>query len=320
MEVFTCGGCGTALTAPLSRVPYPVYAGMPYGNGHPMPVLMEPGTYAVDEDPARAERSIVIAPGDAHGTVLLQRGEPGACCGIDGRYGPNLTCAGCGRKVATRIDACSLWQATWLEPAAVRAVPAGPVRPVADWASLTHWWCAAEPWDAAGRWDPRWASETAVTLAHLVATADGSPVALPDGPLADAFRARLDRLLPAAGPAKRAALAGPGLLLPDPLPDIAVVPRHPQTGQPWPAPAGVATAPLAVGFWTHLARRGGRPLRPVTGKLPAGVERDDPLPPHPLGSQQPAWGAYFATLERLSAAPSGRPAPNRRRGGGVGGR
>ncbi|MFG2908680.1 hypothetical protein ACGF13_26875 [Kitasatospora sp. NPDC048286] len=314
MEVFECGRCGHALTAPLSRVPYPVYAGFSYGNGHPMPVLMESGTYAVDEHPARPARSIVIAPGDAYGTVLVQRSEPGACCGIDGRNGPNVTCAGCGGKVATRLDACSLWQATWLEPDAVRPVPAGPARPATDWAALTQWWCATEPADPTGRWEPRWEMESAVTLAHLVAAADGSPVILPDGPLADAFRGPLaaafrapyNRLLPpghsaerAAGrPVKRAALAGPGLLLPDPLPDIAVVPRHPQTGEPWPAPVGVAVAPLAVGFWTHFAHHGRRLVTPVTGRLPAGVERDDPLTPHPYGSDI-AWGAYRATLERL---------------------
>ncbi|MBD0669880.1 hypothetical protein BU198_03910, partial [Streptomyces sp. CBMA156] len=185
MEVFECRGCGNALTAPLSRVPYPAYAGLHYGNGYPMPVLMESGTYAVEEHPAWAARSIVIAPGDAYGTALVQRRENGACCGIDGRNGPNVTCAGCGRKVATRVDACSLWQATWLEPEAVRPATAGPARPVADWAALTRWWCAAELRDSGGRWAPRWEAELAVTLAQLVAAADGAPVTVPDGPFAD---------------------------------------------------------------------------------------------------------------------------------------
>ncbi|MFE6505384.1 hypothetical protein [Kitasatospora sp. NPDC057738] len=306
MEFFACGRCGHALTVPLSRVPYPAYAGFGYGNGHPMPVLMDSGTYAVDDHPRSASRSIVIAPGDAHGTTLVQRREPGACCGIDGRNGPNVTCAGCGRKVATRIDDCSLWQATWLEPDAVRPVPAGPARPVADWAALTQWWCAAEPFDETGRWDPRWEAESAVVLAHLVAAADGSPVVLPGGPLAEAFHALLDQLLPpgrAAGrPPRRVALAGPGLPLPGPLPDIAVVPRHPQTGETWPVPAGVAAAPLAVGFWTYLAHHRGRVVTPVTGRLPAGVERDDLLPPHSWCGPRPLWRAYHATLERLRGA------------------
>ncbi|MER7582527.1 hypothetical protein [Kitasatospora sp. NPDC097691] len=309
MEVFACEGCGAALTAPLSRVPFPVYAGSSYGNGHPMPVLMESGTYAVDDDPARPARSIVIAPGDAHGTAVVQRRELGACCGIDGRYGPNVTCAGCGRKVATRVDDCSLWQATWLEPDAVRPVPAGPARAVADWAELTAWWCATEPWDHRGRLQPRWEWETAVTLAHVVAAADGSPVTVPDGLLADVFRVLLDQVLPPGRPPKRLALLGPGLLLPEPLPDIAVVPRHPQTGEPWPTPPGVAAAPLDVGYWTHLARFRDRLLRPVTGGLPPGVERDDPLPPHGRYSYVRgfAWRLCDRTLERLGhAAVDGR--------------
>ncbi|GHF82644.1 hypothetical protein GCM10018790_70440 [Kitasatospora xanthocidica] len=319
MDVFTCEGCGAELTAPLSRVPFPAYAGSYYGNGLTMPVLMEPGTYAVDEGPAREARSIVIAPGDAVGTDLIQRAEPGACCGIYGRYGPNVTCAGCRRKVATRVDDCSLWQATWLEPDAVRLLPAGPARPVADWAELTAWWCATEPWDRQGWWEPRWESEAAVTLAHVVAAADGSPVTVPDGPLADTFRVLLDQALPPGSPPKRLALLGPGLLLPDPLPDIAVVPRHPQTGEPWTPPPGVAAAPLDVGYWTHLARFRDRLLRPVTGGLPPGVERDDPLPLHPCYDRHFAWGTYRKVLARLRPAPGGEGASTHRPEAAVGG-
>ncbi|MET8542527.1 hypothetical protein ABZW03_18000 [Kitasatospora sp. NPDC004799] len=304
MEVFECGRCGHALTVPLSRVPYPVYADFGYGNGHPMPVLMEAGTYAVDEHPAATSRRIVIAPGDAHGTTLAGRREPEACCGIDGHDGPNVTCVGCGHEVATRVDACSLWQATWLEPDAVRPVPAGPARPVADWAALTEPGCAIEPWDATGRWEPRWEAELAVTLAHLAAAADGALVTFPDGPLAEILRAPLDQLYRpgqrAAGrPVRRVALAGPGLRPSGPLPDIAVVPRHPQTGEAWPTPAGVVAAPLAVGYWTYLAHHHGRPPTRVTGRLPAGVEPDDLLPPRPWHGPYPVWRAYQVALERV---------------------
>ncbi|MGW3040963.1 hypothetical protein ACWC9T_13190 [Kitasatospora sp. NPDC001159] len=303
VEVFECRRCGTALTAPVSRVAFPVYAGLSYGNGHPMPVLMESGTYAVDEDPAGESFSIVIAPGDAHGTALIQRREPGACCGIDGRYGPNLTCVGCGRKVATRIDDCSLWQATWLKPATVRPVPAGPARPLADWASLTAPWRATAPLEADGEWSIRWEAEASVTLAHLVHAAQGAPVAFSGGPLADAFRRLLGELTPPTDrPARRAVLVGPGLPLPAALPDIAVVPYHPQTGEPWPTPPGVAAVPLAADFWTYLAFHNERPLRPVTGGLPPGVERDDPLPLHPRRPLLPVRRAYLHTLKRLDPA------------------
>ncbi|MGW2372152.1 hypothetical protein [Kitasatospora sp. NPDC001683] len=303
MEVFECKGCGTALTGPLTRVAFPVYAGFVYGNGHPMPVLMESGTYAVAEDAAGQARSILMAPGDAHGTALIQRRELGACCGIDGRYGPNLTCAGCGRKVATRIDDCSLWQTTWLERAAVRPVPTGPARPLADWASFTQPRCATAPLEADGEWNIRWEAEACVTLAHLVHAAQGSPVTLPGGPLANALRVLLGQLaLPAAGPARRAVLAGPGLPPPDHLPDIAVVPYHPQTGEPWPTPPGVAAVPLAADFWTYFAFHRERPLRPVTGGLPPGVERDDPLPPHPRRPPFLVREVYSHVLEGLNAA------------------
>lgn len=36
MDVFECGRCGVALTAPVSRVAFPVYARSTYGNGHAM--------------------------------------------------------------------------------------------------------------------------------------------------------------------------------------------------------------------------------------------------------------------------------------------
>ncbi|MER7582528.1 hypothetical protein [Kitasatospora sp. NPDC097691] len=304
MEVFTCEGCGTALTTPLSRVAFPLYAGHIYGNGHPMPVLMDAGTYAADRGPTGAPGPVVIAPGDAVGTVLIPERNAGFCCGLDGGEGPNLACAGCGREVATRVDDCSLWQATWLERAAVRPVALGPARPVAGWAQLGEQRRGTALLDLAGEWDPRWESEVSVTLAHLVAAADGSPVTVADGPLADAFR-RFLAALPHGRPAKRAVLAGPGLPLPEPLPDIAVVPRHPQTGEPWPTPPGVAAAPLAIGFWRRLAFHEEHPTRPTAGGLPPGVERDDPLPPHPRRPVLPIDHTFLRALERL---PDIRPA------------
>jgi hypothetical protein len=330
MDVFTCAECGAALTAPVSRVVHPSYARSIYGNGVSMPVLMAEGTYSVDAEPfgppwrkwneiddGYAEAvgvfapvhalscgtpgPILLAPGDAHGTVLIPERNDGFCCGLDGRDGPNLACAGCRQEVGTRIDDCSLWQATWLEPSAVRRVPIGPARPVADWESLAEERHSTPPISADGRWNPRWEATVAVTLAHLVAASGGSPVTFPDGPAAEVFGRFLAGMLPADGPARRAVLAGPRLPVLDRAVDIAVVPQHPQTGEPWPVPPGVAAVPLAVDVWMHLAFRNGHPRLPATGALLPGVERDDLLPPRALRPLYPVDQVFFHTLARLPA-------------------
>lgn len=51
MFVFVCAECGAGLTAPLSRVVLPVHAHQKYGNAIQLPVLMEPGTFAVEPEP-----------------------------------------------------------------------------------------------------------------------------------------------------------------------------------------------------------------------------------------------------------------------------
>ncbi|MER6345116.1 hypothetical protein ACWC10_05920 [Streptomyces sp. NPDC001595] len=153
MFVFVCAGCGTELTAPLSQVTLPVHAHQKYGNGIQLPVLMEPGTFAVEPEPtgppwrrweetdpeelaARgiyapvyavsdgAPGAIVIAPGDIRNTTLIPEKCGGYCCGLDGADGPNLSCEACGLPVASRIDDCSLWQSVWLAPDAVHRRPA----------------------------------------------------------------------------------------------------------------------------------------------------------------------------------------------------
>lgn len=150
---FVCAGCGAELTVPLSQVVLPVHAHQKYGNGTQLPVLMESGTFAVESEPwgppwrkweeihpdeaaARgvyapvhalsdgAPGATVIAPGDALGTVLIPENRGGGyCCGLDGSAGPNVACAACALPVACRIDDCSLWQAMWLAPSAVRRLP-----------------------------------------------------------------------------------------------------------------------------------------------------------------------------------------------------
>ncbi len=85
MAVFACGGCGVALTAPVSRVALPVHARQRYGHAL-LPPLMESGTYAVDPEPSgppwRRWGEITAAEAGARGVhapvPALSFGEPGA--------------------------------------------------------------------------------------------------------------------------------------------------------------------------------------------------------------------------------------------------
>ncbi|MFI6009519.1 hypothetical protein ACIBAG_11925 [Streptomyces sp. NPDC051243] len=327
MFVFVCAGCGATLTAPLSQVVLPAHAHQQYGNGIQLPVLMEPGTFAVDPepwgppwrrweevDPEEAEArgiyapvasvsdgapgAIVVSPGDVRGTLLIPEKAGGYCCGLTGADGPNMACEVCGLAVAVRIDDCSLWQAVWLAPDAVRRLPVDgadaeplswgqvmaegtgtpPFEPVtAVWGSrlgLNNWWS----------WSPRWEAAAGRALAHLLAASEGRPVTVPDGLVNEVFQRALDALLPGGPPARRAVLAGPGLPAPDPDADILLVPAHPQTGEPW-TPGGPAASacpvPVQFGVWRWLAYpERGLPV-PASGRMPDGVLRDESPAPHP---------------------------------------
>ena len=331
MLVFACTGCGTVLTAPVTRVALPGHAHQRWGNGVPLPVLMEAGTYAVAPEPSgppwrrwseiKADEAeargvyapvyalsfgtpgaIVIAPGDTRGTVLIPDRCDGYCCGLDGSSGPNLACARCGRAVATRIDDCSLWQAVWLAPDAVDHIPVDPhTDPTASWTTLARKQESVAPVEPSGAWSPQWAAEAGAALAHLMAASQGMPVALPDGLVADTFGHVLEALLPSGPSAKTAALAGPGLPTPDLAADIALVPRHPQTGRTW-QPSGTAhIVPLTAGAWSYLAFHSNRLLFPATGGLPDEFLRDTPPPMHPRSLFRPDSGVFLHTLARLPA-------------------
>ncbi|MFG2973412.1 hypothetical protein ACGFYY_10440 [Streptomyces sp. NPDC048331] len=338
MDVFTCAGCGTELTVPVSRVALPVHTH--YGAWEQLhPPLMDPTTYAVEPEPwgppwrlwdevgeaeaaARgvyapeysvsfaARGRIVIAPGDSRGMALLLDRCEGYCMGVDGRDGPNLACTGCGRPVATRMDDCGLWQAVWLEPDAVERHPCDvPAAPPPDWDDLLREAYAVPPFELDGSWSRRWAAAVGVALAHLVAACDGGPVTLPGGLTEEVFGPSVARF-PAPGlPPRYAAFAGPGIGLPRPAADILLVPRHPLTGEPWRPETGTAVVvPLDSGVWAYLAlsRAGETSPVPATGRLPEGVLRDDyPELPNPW----PLWPdgqAFIRTLARLPAARSPR--------------
>ncbi|CAL9534362.1 hypothetical protein [Streptomyces sp. Tu 3180] len=352
MFVFVCTGCGAELTAPLSRVALPAHAHQKYGNGIQLPVLMEPGTFAVEPEPwgppwrrweeidpdeaaARgihapvhalsdgAPGAIVIAPGDARGTLLIPEKAGGYCCGLDGADGPNMACETCGLPVASRIDDCSLWQAVWLAPDAVRRRPvddagtgAGPLswaelllerrstpplEPITSWdgprLGLQHWWS----------WSPRWEAAAGRALAHLLVASEGRPLTVPDGLTAEVFQHALDALLPAGPPPRRAVLAGPGLPAPDPGADVLLVPVHPQTGEAW-APVGPAASaypvPLPFGVWRWLTSPDPHLPAPASGAMPDGVLRDDPPAPHPCALFRADRSVFWHTLVRLPAVRS----------------
>lgn len=304
--MFACAGCGAELTAPVSRVALPDHTH--FGAWEQLhPPLMEPATYAVDPLPSgapwRARGSIVIAPGDSRGTVLIPEKCAGYCMGIDGRDGPNLACERCGCAVATRWDDCGLWQAVWLEPNAVRRLPSGlSAVPIPGWDELDPAAHAVPPVEPDGSWSRRWEAAVPVALARLVVACDARAVALP-GPLAELLGDAVAGYLPTGPPVLTAGLAGPGAPAPRPAPDVLLVPRHPVTGEPWRPPHGTAAVvPLDIGVWAHLALPGETSPLPATGRVPEGVLRDDyPLPPHPRCSFRPHDRAFGDTLVRLPA-------------------
>ncbi|MFF5225408.1 hypothetical protein [Dactylosporangium sp. NPDC000521] len=285
--MFVCGGCGAELTVPVSEVALPVHT-----HQHPwhelLGVLMEPGTFAVDPGsfgppwppdryvppadlPGGPSGAVVIAPGDVRGTVFSEVAAEGECFGPDGRDGPNLACERCGRLVATRIDDCGHWQAVWLDPRAVRHV-SGAVAPALTWDELRAQRPGVGPVEQLGYWSPLWSAAFAAAMARLLALSGGVPVAVPDGTLAELLRPALTAMLPGGAPGRTLTLAGPGLPAGDV--DIALVPRHPQTGAVWSLPGAGDGVPLEWDVWAHLAHR---PRRgPVA--LPAAERRDDPAP------------------------------------------
>ncbi|AUI59412.1 hypothetical protein [Amycolatopsis sp. BJA-103] len=317
MTVFACAGCAAELSVPVSRVALPVHAHNRYGHML-LPPLMPSGTYAVDPEPFGAPRrpwneteaeargifvpngllsdgpagSIVLAPGDTRETELIPERCGGYCYGVDGRDGPNLACARCGLEVGTRIDDCSHWQVVRFVPDAVKFDPAGEPPEALDWTFE-----GVPPVEPGGAWSPYWEAAAGDALAHLLAVSGGGAIGVRGGLVAAIFEPALALLT--SGPARRTlTLAGPGL--PD-AGDIALIPRHPVTGRPWPHSGAADVVPVAAEVWTWLAFGHDPVTAPVSGAMPDGVLRDDPLPKHPRGFFMPSTDVFLHTLARLPA-------------------
>ncbi|UYQ60657.1 hypothetical protein [Streptomyces peucetius] len=340
MFVFVCVRCDAELTAPLSQVALPVHARQKYGNGLQ---LMESGTFAVEPEPwgppwrrweeinpnEAAARGIyapvpalsegtagavVISPGDTRGTVLIPEKRGAACCGFDASDGPNMACAACGLPVASRIDDCSLWQAVWLAPDAVRRLPVeGADAGLLSWADLlaeeagvppsepiAQW---GEPFRASNRWhwSPQWVAAAGQALAHLLVASEGRAVAVPDGLTAKMFQRALNTLLPTGRPPRRAVLAGPGHLARNAHADILLVPSHRQTGKAWTPATPAYLVPLPFGVWHRLVFPEPQLPVPATGPVPDGVLRDEPPTPNVHDVFRYDWEVFQRTLARLPA-------------------
>ncbi|MEU1534009.1 hypothetical protein [Streptomyces fagopyri] len=138
-----------------------------------------------------------------------------------------------------------------------------------------------------------------VALARVVVAAGGAPIEVVSGPVAELFGRALGALLPGGEGAKRLDLAGPGFG--EPATDLVLVPVHPQTGDMWQPRSGAVPVPMDAALWAELAFPPHRTRLPAVGGLPAGVERDDPLPTHPRYSFQPSREAFRYTLARMPA-------------------
>ncbi|MFI0976761.1 hypothetical protein ACH4SP_07000 [Streptomyces sp. NPDC021093] len=185
------------------------------------------------------------------------------------------------------------WQVVRILPQAVVRLPGPPERPIMDWVELPAtgalWQHLSEYRDI----------PAGVALAHMVVAARGYPLEVAPGPVAELLGPALAKLLPSGEGAKRLDLAGPGRG--EPTADLVLVPVHPQTGEMWQPSSGAVAVPVESTLWAELASPPHHTRLPTIGGLPTGVERDDPLPPHPWLPSRPSGDAFRYTLARMPA-------------------
>lgn len=186
------------------------------------------------------------------------------------------------------LDDCSWWREVRLEARAVRQV--GEPEPVAGWDTFD--WGSALLDDADVWWHDRVRTAAGVALARIVVAAKGAAVTVPDGPVAEVFRHHLDELLSGPGQ-KTLAPAGPGLTAEA---DLLLVPKHPQSGEPWPADG--TAVPISAELWRWLANPHQQPCVPATGGRWPFLD-DDPLPRRPERIELNRW----ATRSEMSKRP-----------------
>ncbi|MCX2951198.1 hypothetical protein [Lentzea sp. NEAU-D7] len=263
MVVFECVACGAALTVPLSQVDRPDHEHHAWANSTEFtPSLLPPGTYAAQGD-------FLVGPGDVRGLFWVDEHPEGWCCGVNGSD-PNLACA-CGQPVATRVDDCSWWQVVRFEPGAVRAT--GEPDPVRPWEAFG--WDSVPLTEGELWWPRRVGIAAGAALAGVLLAARNAPVLAAEGPVHDLFQSHLDAWRPPGPPPRTLALAGPGLRA---QADLLMVPRHPQTGEPWPVPG--TRVPISAELWLWLANDK-PPYLPRTGGQWERYFRHDPLPCRP---------------------------------------
>ncbi|WBB93420.1 hypothetical protein [Verrucosispora sp. WMMC514] len=138
-----------------------------------------------------------------------------------------------------------------------------------------------------------WAAAAASALAHLLAASGGDPILIPEHQVAEVFRPTLGRLVGTV-PERTLVLAGPGL--PEADGDFALIPEHPQTGEPWPVAPSLKPVPLAWDVWRHLAFH--QTSKPVGRSVPVPPETLPALlPGHRF---EPDGQIFLSVLARLS--------------------
>ncbi|MFE6891984.1 hypothetical protein [Streptomyces sp. NPDC057694] len=154
-----------------------------------------------------------------------------------------------------------------------------PERPAMDWAELL----------SNGALWPRLSEfpdiPAGAALSHVVVAAEGGPVEVAPGPVAE--------LLPAGQDPKRLDLAGRSSVSRPPSCCWCRCIRRPVRR------GSQAAAPVEATLWAELDFPAHRMRLPAVGGLPTGVERDDPLPPHPWLPFRPSGDAFRYALARI---------------------
>jgi hypothetical protein len=122
VETFRCATCRHVLSVAVRLVKLPTGPHPSLLDHHHVnPPLLDPGTYAIDEDPygrGRVVDTFVLSPGDIRGTRFIHDLAVTGCWSLVG-WDPCMACDRCGALVASRTDDCKIAQETRLYPSMV---------------------------------------------------------------------------------------------------------------------------------------------------------------------------------------------------------